>query len=91
LKQREAEREEFRSQGWVKNTNMTECTQEIGYLQSINSDIHLPHQSPCIDQFFMGWITTRPELEFLNNLLGLGTDYEQGCRTEVEITKKKNP
>jgi hypothetical protein len=41
LNQREEERgntEEYRSQSWVENTNMTEFTQEIGYLQSINSD-----------------------------------------------------
>ncbi len=29
--------EEYRSQSWVENTNMNECTQEISYLQSINS------------------------------------------------------
>ncbi len=34
-----------RSQSWLENTNMTECTQEIGFLESINSDEHLP-QSP---------------------------------------------
>ena len=48
MNQREGERGnrgEYRSQSWVENTNMTECTQEIGYLQSINSDKHLP-QSP---------------------------------------------
>jgi hypothetical protein len=36
LNQREGERcnrGEYRSQSWVENTNMTECTQEIGYLQ----------------------------------------------------------
>jgi hypothetical protein len=42
---------DYRSLNWVKNTNMTECTQEIGYLQSINSDNHLP-QSPFTGQFF---------------------------------------
>jgi hypothetical protein len=33
-------RGEYRShsQSWVENTNMTECTQDIGYLQSINTD-----------------------------------------------------
>ncbi len=38
--QREGERGnrgEYRSKSWVENTNMTDCTQEIGYLQSINS------------------------------------------------------
>jgi hypothetical protein len=35
----------------VENTNLTECTQEIGCLQSINSDQHLP-QSPLKCQFF---------------------------------------
>jgi hypothetical protein len=41
LNQREGEKGntgEYRSQSWVENTNMTECTQEIGYLQSINSE-----------------------------------------------------
>jgi hypothetical protein len=41
LNQREGERGnrgEYRSQNWVENANMSECTQEIGYLQSINSD-----------------------------------------------------
>jgi hypothetical protein len=45
LNQREGERGntgEYRSQNWVENTNMTECTLEIGYLQSISSDKHLP-------------------------------------------------
>ena len=54
LNQREGERGnrgEYRSQSWVDNTNMTECTQETGYLQSINSDKHLS-QSPFIGQFF---------------------------------------
>ncbi len=37
-------RGEYRSQSWIENTNMTECTPEIG-LQSINSNKHLP-QSP---------------------------------------------
>jgi hypothetical protein len=36
-------------QNWVENTNMTDCTQEMDYLQSINSDEHLA-QSP----FFTG-------------------------------------
>ncbi len=30
---------------------MTECTQELGYLQSTNSDKHLP-QSPFTGKFF---------------------------------------
>ncbi len=46
-------REEYRSQSWVENTNMTECSHEIGYLQSINSDKHLP-QSPFAGHFFRG-------------------------------------
>jgi hypothetical protein len=55
LNQREGERGntgEYRCQSWVENTNMTECTQEIGYLQSINlnSDKHLP-QSPFTGNF----------------------------------------
>jgi hypothetical protein len=36
---------------WKYGTNMNECTQEIGYLQSINSDKYLP-QSPFTGQFF---------------------------------------
>jgi hypothetical protein len=53
LNQREVEKGnmgEYRSQNWVENTNMSECTQENGNLQSINSDNHLP-QSPCTGQF----------------------------------------
>jgi hypothetical protein len=42
---------EYRSQNWVLNTKMTECTQEIGYLQSIHCDKHLP-QSPIAIKFF---------------------------------------
>jgi hypothetical protein len=39
LNQREGERSNRgESQSSVENTNMTECSQEIGYLQSINSD-----------------------------------------------------
>jgi hypothetical protein len=37
LNQGEGERDKrvwYISQSWVENTNMTECTQEIGYLQS---------------------------------------------------------
>jgi hypothetical protein len=48
LNQRERERGnrgEYRSQRWVENTNMTECT------QSINSDKRLL-QSPFTGQFF---------------------------------------
>ncbi len=41
---------EYRSQSWVENTNIAACTQEIGYLQSINSNKHLP-QSPFAGQF----------------------------------------
>ncbi len=46
LNQREGERGN-RSKSWVENTNMTDCTQEIDYLQytNLNSDKHLP-QSP---------------------------------------------
>ncbi len=36
----------------VENTDITECSQEIGYLQSINSDKHLP-ESPVTGQFFL--------------------------------------
>jgi hypothetical protein len=31
------EGQQDRSQSWVENTNMAECLQKIGYLQSINS------------------------------------------------------
>jgi hypothetical protein len=44
LNQRERERGNrgyYRSQSWVEKTKMTECTQEIGYLQYINSVKHL--------------------------------------------------
>jgi hypothetical protein len=54
LNPREGERGnrgEYRSQNWVENTNMTDCTQEICYLQSINSDKHLL-RSPFLVQFF---------------------------------------
>jgi hypothetical protein len=53
LNQRAGERGnrgEHRLQSWVENTNMTECTQKIGYLQSINSDKHLP-QNPLTSSF----------------------------------------
>ncbi len=53
LNQREGERgnrEEYRSQSWVENTKITEWTQEINYLQSKNSDKHLP-ESPFTGQF----------------------------------------
>jgi hypothetical protein len=52
----EPERREEGQQGrvqitsWIEKTNMTECTEEIVYHQSINSDKHLP-QSPFIGQF----------------------------------------
>jgi hypothetical protein len=42
-KRERGNRAEHRSQSWVEN--MTESTQEISYLQSMNSDKHLP-QSP---------------------------------------------
>jgi hypothetical protein len=32
---------------------MTECTQEIGYIQTINSDNYLPQKSPFTGQFFL--------------------------------------
>jgi hypothetical protein len=46
--QREGERSnrgEYRSQSWDENTSMMECMPEIGYLQSINSDKHLPQST----------------------------------------------
>jgi hypothetical protein len=46
----EGNRGAYRYQSWVKNTSMTECPQKTGYLQSINSDKHLP-QSPITGQF----------------------------------------
>jgi hypothetical protein len=33
----------------VENTNMIECTQETGYLQSINSEKHLLYMSIFLD------------------------------------------
>ncbi len=50
--ERRVEGQQGRSQSWVENTNKTECSQEIGYLQSINSDKHLP-QSLFTGQFFL--------------------------------------
>ncbi len=47
LNQREEEkgnRGKYRSPKLVENTNRTERTSEIGYLQSINSDKHFPLQ-----------------------------------------------
>jgi hypothetical protein len=44
-------RGQYRPQSWVEKNNMTECTQEIGYLQSITSDEPLP-QSPFTGKFF---------------------------------------
>ncbi len=44
---------EYRSQSWVENTNMTECTQEFGYLQPVNSDKHLRIYSPFTGQTFV--------------------------------------
>jgi hypothetical protein len=55
LNQREGERgnrREYRPQSWVENTNMTEYTKEIGYLQSVNSDKHL-QQSLFGGHFFI--------------------------------------
>jgi hypothetical protein len=55
VNQREGERGnrgEYRSQSWVENTNMTECTQEIGYLQSItmiNTGRNVPLQVIFLD------------------------------------------
>jgi hypothetical protein len=54
LNQRQGEkgnRGEYSSKSWVASTNMTECTQKTGYLQSINSDKHLP-RSPVAGKFF---------------------------------------
>jgi hypothetical protein len=55
LNQREGERGNLQGRvqitSWVENTNMTECTQEICFLYSLNSDKHLP-QCPFTGQFF---------------------------------------
>ncbi len=54
LNQREGERAnrgEYRSQSWVENTNVTECMQEIGYLQSINS-ANTCREIPLLVNFF---------------------------------------
>jgi hypothetical protein len=44
LNQREGERGN-RSHSLLENTYMTECTEDIGYLQSIKSTKHLPQLS----------------------------------------------
>jgi hypothetical protein len=72
LNQREDERGS-KSQSWVENTNMTECTQEIGYLQSINTDKHLP-QSPFLSQFFRWQHFALPSMSLIF-LWGLYTQY----------------
>ncbi len=57
LNKREGERRnrrECRSQSWVENTKISECTQEIGYFQSVNSYKHLP-QSLLTGKFFSWW------------------------------------
>jgi hypothetical protein len=51
LNQREGERGN-RSKSLLENTNMTECTQEIGYLQSINPTYKHLSQLPFTCQFF---------------------------------------
>ncbi len=48
---RGAAQESTDPKSWVENTNMTKCTQEIGYLQSINYDKHLL-QRPFAGKFF---------------------------------------
>jgi hypothetical protein len=51
LNQRERERGnrgEYKSQSGIENTKMTECTQEIGYLQSINSQCVELEKMPLI-------------------------------------------
>ncbi len=48
LNQRVGERGS-RSQSWVENTNMTECMQDIGYLESKNSDKQLPKSPLKVD------------------------------------------
>jgi hypothetical protein len=50
LNQREGKRGS-RSQSWVENTNMPECTQEIDYLQSINM-INTCRKVPSLVNFF---------------------------------------
>ncbi len=53
MNQREEERgnrREYKTQSLVENINMAECTQEIGYFQSINSYKYLP-QSPVTGHF----------------------------------------
>jgi hypothetical protein len=47
----EGQQGRVQSPNWVENTINTECMQEIGYLQPVNSDKHLP-QSPFTGQFF---------------------------------------
>jgi hypothetical protein len=47
----EGQQGRVQSPNWVENTIHTELMKEIGYLQSVNSDKHLP-QSPFTGQFF---------------------------------------
>ncbi len=49
-------RGEYKSQSWFENTNMTECTQEIRFLQSLNS--------PCVE------LEKMPLITFWSKLLG---------------------
>ncbi len=51
----EGNRGEFRSQSWFEYTNMTECTQETGYLQSINSVFELEKNASYHILEFRGW------------------------------------
>jgi hypothetical protein len=59
LNQREGERGnrgEYRSQSWVENTNMTECTQEISSLYSDNTRRKVPLQVYFLDDDFLHWL-----------------------------------
>jgi hypothetical protein len=87
LNQREGEkgnRGDARSQCWLENTNMTDFTQVIGYLQSKKSDEHLP-QSPFTGQFLRRrhFALTSISLIFLR-LFRKGVPTGEGLREEDE-------
>ncbi len=51
-KGRGATQEGTDSKGWIENTNMTERTQKISYLQSINSYFNTCRKVPLQVNFF---------------------------------------
>ncbi len=65
-------RTRYRSQSWVENTNMTECTQESGYLQYINSDKDLPLGAFTGQYFRRHFARTSTSLIFLHSTPWVG-------------------